>query len=647
MADKEANLNNNNSNNQQHFQADVKELLNLVTHHLYSEKEIFLRELISNASDALEKLNFSVVQNSKEYSYVQGEPQIIVDVDKENSIIKITDNGIGMNKDEIINCLGIIANSETKKFISSLPNSEAKDSSLIGNFGVGFYSAFIVASKVIVDSRKANLPANEAVRWESNGIGGSYTTANINKDTIGTTITLYIKEEDKEFLEAWQLKSIIRKYSNHVRFPILMVKEEDEKTKEEDKKDNAVQDEQDKYEVINSASALWTRSARDISEEEYDAFYSDNNHDSNKPILHLHNKVEGTLEYITLIYIPSVAPFDLWYQNVKCGLKLYVNRVFIMNDAEQFLPKYLRFIRGIIDSSNFQLNVSRETLQSNDVVRRIKSAITKKVINELNKLSKNDAEKYAKFWHIFGNVLKEGPVEDFENAEKIAKLFRFSSTHTDSEKQDVSLDDYISRMKPDQEKIYYVTAESFSAALRSPYLEKLREKGIEVLLMHDRIDDWLMSHMTEYDKKFFQSVAKGALDLGKLDDKEEKEQQKKATTEYKEFLNKIRKSLVGKIKDVRISTRLKNSPSCVVVDDHDVGLQMQKLMKAAGQTVPPTTPILELNIDHALVQKLAQEQNENNFMCLLNVLFDQAVLAESGQLEDPGAFVQRVNELIS
>lgn len=625
------------------FQTEVKQLLDLMIHSLYSNKEIFIRELVSNASDALDKLRFKVLSDSS-YKH-DAEYQIKIDIDKDNHLLIIEDNGIGMNKEEVMQNLGTIAKSGTKAFVNSLSGDNAKDTQLIGQFGVGFYSVFMVTDNVIVETRRANEKADQAVRWQSTG-DGSYNLEPITKDSIGTRIMISIKEEDREFLESWRIKSIISKYSDHIAFPVVMAKEPEpaNDADDADKKNETVIEE---YESINKAEALWLRNKKDITTEEYNEFYKHISHDYLEPLLNIHNRVEGKLEYISLLYLPAKAPFDMWNRDQKYGLKLYVNRVFIMDEVAQFLPNYLRFIKGIVDSNDLPLNVSREILQESKAVDNIKNALTKRVLDQLEYLAKEKADKYQEFWGEFGNVLKEGPAEDFANKDRIANLLRFASTHNDSSAQTVSLADYVSRMKEGQDKIYYITAETYAQAKNSPYLEKLREKNIEVLLLFDRIDEWLMTNMVDFDGKHLQAINKGELDLGKLETKEDKDAVEQQQTAYKELLDKVKASLGDKVKEVKVSTRLKDTPACIVADAHDMGLQLQRLMKAAGQAMPASQPIFEVNVEHPIVQRLNTESNTETFDNWVSILFDQAVLAESGTLEDPASFVNKLNKMLA
>tara|TARA_R110002126_G_scaffold135987_4_gene280436 strand:- start:87690 stop:89618 length:1929 start_codon:yes stop_codon:yes gene_type:complete len=626
------------------FQTEVKQILDLMIHSLYSNKEIFLRELISNSSDALDKLRFLAVSDK---SYKQdGELSIHVDFDKEAKAIIIEDNGVGMSRDDVVANLGTIAKSGTKEFLSSLTGNKSQDTKLIGQFGVGFYAVFMVADSVTVETRRANLKADEAVHWVSTG-DGKYTIENTTKDTVGTKITLHMKEGEDEFLEGWRLRSIITKYSDHISFPVIMKKEvapANDADKEADKAKDIVDVPEE--ETVNKATALWLRAKSELTQEEYDEFYKYLSHDYENPLTYAHNKVEGKLEYTSLLYVPKKAPFDMWQRDHKYGLKLYVQRVFIMDDVAQFLPNYFRFVKGIVDCNDLPLNVSREILQKSKSVDGIKGALTKRIFSMIESMATKKKEDYAIFWKQFGNVLKEGPAEDFANKERVAKLLRFSSTHTDSETQDVSLDDYINRMKDDQEKIYYVTAETFAAAKNSPYLEKLREKGLEIILLYDRVDEWLMSNLNEYSGKQFQSVSKGDLDLGKLEDEKDKEKHQEQVTECKELVEKIQKYLEDKVKEVRVSSRLKTSPACIVVSADDMALQMQRMMSAAGQQMPASKPIFEINPDHLIISKLKAESDDNKFNDWVDVLFDQSILAESGQLDDPARFVEKLNKLM-
>lgn len=617
------------------FQTEAKQLLHLMIHSLYSNREIFLRELVSNASDAADKLRFEAVSNGDLYEG-DAELKIRVGFDKDAKTITISDNGIGMSRDEVIENLGTIAKSGTASFMQKLSGDQKKDAQLIGQFGVGFYSAFIVADRVVVTTRRAGAPADQAVRWECTG-EAEFSVETVEKATRGTTVELHLKKDAEEFADGWRLRSIIKKYSDHIAIPVVM------------KKPVAVDDDAAKAEedeVINTATALWTRSRSDISDEEYKEFYKHVSHDFAEPLSWSHNRVEGNLDYTSLLYIPSRAPFDLYNRDASRGLKLYVQRTFIMDDAEQFLPLYLRFIKGVVDSNDLSLNVSREILQKDPNIDTMRGALTKRVLDMLSKLAANEPENYSKFWKEFGQVLKEGPAEDFANREKIAKLLRFASTHGDSAEQNQSLDEYVSRMKEGQEKIYYIAAENYNTAKNSPHLEVFRKKGIEVLLLTDRVDEWLMSHLAEFDGKSLQDVGKGELDLGKLDTEEEKQAKEKVAEQIKPLLERVKAVLADEVAEVRSTDRLTDSPACVVVAEHDIGAQMRRILEQAGQKLPESKPILELNPDHPLVKKLEQEANETRFGDLAHILFDQANLAEGAQLQDPAAYVQRLNKLL-
>jgi molecular chaperone HtpG len=624
------------------FQAEVKQLLQLMIHSLYSNKEIFLRELISNASDASDKLRFEAINNA---SLFENDPelQIQVSFNKEARTITSADNGIGMSKADAIEHLGTIAKSGTKEFFGKLSGDQQKDAAMIGQFGVGFYSGFIVADRITVESRRAGLPADQAVRWESEG-AGDFSVEDIVKEGRGTSITLHLREGEDEFLSAWKLKSVIRTYSDHISLPIKMQKEE----WDEEKKEQVLKDE---LETINQASALWARSKSDITPEQYDEFYKHVSHDYTAPLTHTHNRVEGRSEYTQLLYIPSRAPFDMWDRNKRGGIKLYVKRVFIMDDAEQLMPVYLRFVKGVIDSNDLPLNVSREILQESRDIKAIREGSTKRVLGMLEDLANADGDdaqakkdKYATFWKEFGQVLKEGVGEDHANKERIAKLLRFASTHNDSDAQNVSLADYLSRTKEGQDKIYYVTAESYATAKNSPHLEIFRKKGVEVLLLTDRVDEWMLSFLNDFEGKELASVAKGGLDLGQLEDEAEKKQHEETQTEFKDLVEKMKTALADKAKDVRVTFRLTDSPACLVADEHDLSGNLARMLKAAGQAAPESKPILEVNPDHPLVQKLKYEVNK--FDDWSHLLFDQALLAEGGNLSDPSAFVKRLNEML-
>lgn len=624
------------------FQTEVKQLLHLMIHSLYSNKEIFLRELISNASDAADKLRFKALQNNDLFEG-DAELRVRLGVDKDARTITISDNGIGMTRDEVMSNLGTIAKSGTKEFFSQLSGDQAKDSQLIGQFGVGFYSAFIVADRVTVRTRAAGTPATDGVEWQSEG-DGEFTIAALNKKTRGTEITLHLREGEDEFLDAWKLRSIVTTYSDHLNIPVQMWKDEIPEREGEDGEKIAGQP--GEWETVNAGKALWLREKADISEDEYKEFYKSVAHDFDEPLLWSHNKVEGKHEYTSLLYIPKRAPWDLWNRDNQKGIKLYVQRVFIMDDAEQFMPTYLRFVRGLIDSNDLPLNVSREILQDNKVTRAMRSASTKKVLQSLAKLARDDQEAYAGFWDNFGNVLKEGPAEDQGNIERICELLRFASTHEDTDKQRVSLDSYIERMKEGQDKIYYIVADSYEAAKNNPALEIFRKKGVEVLLLSDRIDEWLMSHLDEYQEKKFQSVTRGDLDLGTLEDEAEKKEQEQLEQDFATTVERFSKTLGDKVKKVRVTHRLTDSPACIVTDDNDMSTQMAKLMEAAGQKVPETKYIFELNPEHPLVQRIADEQDETRFGEWAEVLLDQATLAERGSLKDPSSFVRRLNKLM-
>jgi molecular chaperone HtpG len=631
------------------FQTEVKQLLQLMIHSLYSNKEIFLRELVSNAADAADKLRFKALSNDSLYEG-DGDLHVKLSINKDAGTITIADNGIGMNKVDVIEHLGTIAKSGTKEFFGKLSGDDAKDSQLIGQFGVGFYSAFIVADNVTVRTRAAGDDKAKGVQWESAG-EGEFTIADIEKVERGTEITLHLKEEEKEFLDDWRLRSIVSKYSDHISIPVKMFKEEEP---ERDGPKGPDGEEGEKipavpafWEAANKATALWTRDKSDVSEDEYKEFYKHISHDFSDPMTWSHNKVEGKTEYTSLLYIPSKAPFDMWNRDHKHGLKLYVQRVFIMDDAEQMLPTYLRFVKGLLDSNDLPLNVSREILQDNKVTQAMRQGCTKRVLQMLEKTAKNDAEKYQAFWAEFGNALKEGPAEDHANKEKVAGLMRFSSTQTDSEAQTVSLADYISRMQEKQEKIYYITADSYQAAKSSPHLEIFRKKGIEVLLMGDRVDEWLMSHLTDFNEKSFQSITHGALDLGDLEDEESKKALEEAEKQVEGLAERVKVALGDKVKDVKFTHRLTDSPACIVADEQGMTTQMIKLMQAAGQPVPEAQYHFEMNPEHQLVKLLADVQDEEQFSQWTSVLFDQAALSEQGSLKDPASFVQNLNKLLA
>ncbi|MFK8048013.1 MAG: molecular chaperone HtpG [Halioglobus sp.] len=621
------------------FQTEAKQLLHLMIHSLYSSKEIFLRELISNSSDAIDKLRFEALADD---SLLEGQSefQIQVDVDKEANTITISDNGVGMTRDEVIENLGTIAKSGTAAFLETLTGDQQKDSQLIGQFGVGFYSGFIVADRLEVHTRKAGTSAEEGVLWESHG-EAEFSIESSPKETRGTSIVLHLKSDAAEFADDFRVRSVIKKYSDHISVPVMMAKPPAPPAEGEEPEENPTIE----YEAVNAATALWTRSRSEVSDEEYHEFYKHVSHDYQDPLHWSHNKVEGKLEYTSLLYLPKQAPFDLWNREANTGLKLYVQRTFIMDDAEQFLPTYLRFVKGVVDSNDLSLNVSREILQQDPAVESMRSALTKRVLDMLSKLAKAEGDDYAVFWKEFGQVLKEGPAEDFGNKEKIAKLLRFSTTHTDLEEQDQSLDDYVSRMAESQEKIYYVVAENFNTAKNSPHLEVFRKKGIEVLLLSDRVDDWLMNHLQEFDGKSFQDVGRGELDLP-AESEEEKAEQEKLAKDNEGLVERLAKVLESRVAEVRATNRLTDSAACLVVGDYDMGAQMRRIMEAAGQEVPESKPILEVNPAHPLVTILDQEADEDRFADLASIVFDQAHLAEGGQLDDPAAYVSRLNKLL-
>ena len=613
------------------FQTEVKQLLQLMIHSLYSNKEIFLRELISNGSDACDKLRFEALGNDKLYEG-DTELRIRIDIDKDARTLTVTDTGIGMTRDEVVDNIGTIAKSGTRQFFESLTGDQAKDSQLIGQFGVGFYSSYIVADKVTLTTRRAGLGAEHGVRWSSAG-DGEFTLETVERPQRGTEVVLHLREGEDEFLESFRVKSIINKYSDHIPLPIEML------GAAEEGKDAS-------YEAVNKASALWTRPRNEVSEEEYKEFYKHVAHDFEDPMKWVHSHVEGNQSYKTLFYIPSRAPFDLYDRDSRHGIKLYVHRVYIMDDAEQLMPYYLRFVRGLVDSDDLPLNVSREILQHNKLIDTIRAGSIKKVLGLLEAMVKNEPDLYKDFWKQFGNVLKEGPGEDFANKERIAKLLRFSSTKTDSEEQDVSLDDYIARMKDGQDTIYFVTADSFAAAKNSPHLQIFRRKGIEVLLLSDRVDEWLVSHLTEYDGKSLASIAKGELDLDKLADEDEKKAAKETEEEYADLVKRMQEVLGERVNTVRVSQRLTDSPSCLVMGEQDMAVHMQQMLKQAGHDVPVSKPDLEINPAHPLVSRLKDEADDARFSSWSNVLLDQAMLSEGGQLEDPVAFVNRLNDLL-
>ncbi|HAS8119032.1 TPA: molecular chaperone HtpG [Vibrio vulnificus] len=619
------------------FQSEVKQLLHLMIHSLYSNKEIFLRELISNASDAADKLRFQALSNPALYEN-DAELGVKLSFNEEHNTLTISDNGIGMSREEVISHLGTIAKSGTAEFFSKLSQEQSKDSQLIGQFGVGFYSAFIVADAVTVRTRAAGLSADQAVLWHSAG-EGDYTVEDITKESRGTDIILHMREDGKEFLNEWRLRDVIGKYSDHIGIPVsIQTRVRDEEGKET---------EEVKWEQINKAQALWTRNKSDISDEEYQEFYKHVSHDFADPLLWSHNRVEGKNDYTSLLYIPSKAPWDMMNRDHKSGLKLYVQRVFIMDDAEQFIPSYLRFVRGLIDSNDLPLNVSREILQDNKVTQSLRSACAKRVLTMLERLAKNDAEKYQTFWKEFGLVMKEGPAEDYANREKVAALLRFASTEVDSAEQTVSLESYVERMKEGQDKIYYLTADSYAAAKNSPHLEQFKAKGLEVILMFDRIDEWLMNYLTEFDGKQFQSITKAGLDLSQFEDEQEKEKQKETEQEFQSVVERTKSYLGDRVKEVRTTFKLANTPAVVVTDDFEMGTQMAKLLAAAGQAVPEVKYIFEINPNHTLVKQMADEADEEAFGRWVEVLLGQAMLAERGSMEDPSQFLTAINSLLT
>ncbi|RKZ68052.1 MAG: molecular chaperone HtpG [Gammaproteobacteria bacterium] len=624
------------------FQTEVQQLLDLMIHSLYSDKEIFLRELISNASDASDQLRFEALKDDSLYED-NADLEIRVEYNKDNKTITVLDNGIGMSREDVVEHLGTIAKSGTKEFFNSLTGDQSKDSQMIGQFGVGFYSSFIVAEKVEVTTRKAGAPRAEGVRWISEGTN-DYTIETVDRPKRGTKVVLHLRDDAAEFLDGSRLRHIIKKYSDHISLPIIMPGEDigADMSSDEDQKDDAklvIADE-----TVNSATALWTRSKKDITEEEYSEFYKHVGHDFEDPLAYIHSKVEGKLEYSSLLFIPAHAPFDLWDRQQRHGVKLYVKRVFIMDDAEQLVPSYLRFIRGVVDSDDLPLNVSREILQQNKIIDSIRSGTTKKILGLLARMAKDEPEKYVTCWKEFGRVMKEGVIEETDRKEDLAGLFRFSSTHDDKEEQSVSLADYIERMPEDQENIYYVIADKFSTAKNSPHLEIFRKKGIEVLLLNDPIDEWLTSHLTEFDGKSLQSVSKGELNLGKLDDEKDESGDDENNKESDELVEKIQKVLESKVKEVRVTNRLTNSPACLVADEHEMGSHLERILQASGQEIPQSKPILEINIEHPVVVKLAEAEGEQ-FDDWSRILFDQALLSEGGQLEDPAEFVHRLNNM--
>ena len=618
------------------FQAEVKQLLHLMIHSLYSNKEIFLRELVSNASDACDKLRFEAIDQP---DLLAGDTQlrVRVDYDKEARTVTISDNGVGLSCEEAISNLGTIARSGTKDFFSKLTGDKQKDAQLIGQFGVGFYSSFIVADKVTVRSRRAGLPSTEGVEWVSDG-EGEFTVAQIDKPNRGTEVTLHLREDENDFLGSYKLREVLRRYSDHISLPVEMLKEEWDKDKGEQVK-------KDEWESVNQANALWTRSKADVTDEQYKEFYKHVSHDFDDPLAWTHNRVEGRSEYTQLLYLPKHAPFDLWDRDARRGVKLYVKRVFIMDDAEQLLPSYLRFVRGVIDSADLPLNVSREILQESRDVKAIREGSTKRILSMLEDLAENKKEEYAAFWTEFGQVLKEGTGEDQANLERIAKLLRFASTHDESDAQVVTLVEYLARMKEGQDKIYYVTADSYTAGRNSPQLEIFRKKGIEVLVLWDRVDEWMLSHLREFDGKQMVSVAKGGLDLEALADEAEKKHQTEVAEQFKPLVDRLQGTLKDRVKEVRVSSRLVDSPSCVVVGQNELSPHLQRMLKAAGQEAPNVLPVLEINPEHGLVKRL-QAVSEEAFADWANLLLDQALLADGSQLPDPSAFVKRINQLL-
>ncbi|VVM60214.1 Chaperone protein HtpG [Pseudomonas fluorescens] len=619
------------------FQTEVKQLLHLMIHSLYSNKEIFLRELISNASDAADKLRFEALAKPE---LLEGDAdlKIRVSFDAEAGTVTLEDNGIGMSREDVIAHLGTIAKSGTADFMKNLSGDQKKDSHLIGQFGVGFYSAFIVADQVDVYSRRAGQPAAEGVHWSSKG-EGEFEVATIDKPQRGTRIVLHLKKEEQEFADGWRLRNVVKKYSDHIALPIQLPKEQAEAAEGEAAPAQ-------EWETVNRASALWTRPRTEVKDEEYQEFYKHIGHDFENPLAWSHNKVEGKLEYNSLLYVPARAPFDLYQREAPRGLKLYVQRVFIMDQAESFLPLYLRFIKGVVDSNDLSLNVSREILQKDPIIDSMKTALTKRVLDMLEKLAKNEPEQYKGFWKNFGQVLKEGPAEDFANKEKIAGLLRFASTHDDSGEQSVSLADYLARAKEGQDKIYYLTGETYAQVKNSPHLEVFRKKGIEVLLLTDRIDEWLMSYLSDFDGRSFVDVARGDLDLGKLDSEEDKKAQEEVAKEKEGLVERLKAALGDSVAEVRVSHRLTDSPAILAIGEQDLGLQMRQILEASGQKVPDSKPIFEFNPAHPLIEKLDHEQSEDRFGELSHILFDQAALAAGDSLKDPAAYVRRLNKLL-
>jgi len=620
------------------FQAEVNQLMKLMIHSLYSNQEIFLRELISNGSDACDKLRFEAIADAS--LFAEGSDlQLMVSSDEEAGTITVSDNGIGMNRDEVINNIGTIAKSGTRQFLDSLTGDQQADAKLIGQFGVGFYSSFVVSDKVVLTTRRAGDPAESGTRWESDGVSG-YSLTTVEKAGRGTEITLHVKDDCKEFLSAWRLRGILKKYSDHITFPIMMWKEQPPATEEGEAPPEP------ELEKVNAASALWTRAKKDITDDEYNAFYKQICHDFSDPLTWTHNRVEGTQEYISLLYIPKTAPFDLYESmDQRGGIKLFVQRVFIMDEAEKLMPRYLRFVKGLVDSSDLPLNVSREILQNNKTIDSIRSGSVKKVLSLLEKIATDQPEDYANFWNEFGRCLKEGAGEDFNNREQVAKLYRFDSTQSEKQGELVSLDDYIARMQPGQEKIYYITADSYTAAKNSPHLEIFADKGIEVLLMHDRVDEWMMSYMNEFGGKTFASVAKGEIDLEGVGSNKEDSEKEENAEESESLVKRIKEALTERTSDVRVSRRLTTSPACVVLGDQEMALHMQQLMKQAGHEVPETKPTLEINPQHPILQLLDREVDDDQFNNWSKLLLDQALLADGGQLEDGAGFVKRMNEM--
>ena len=620
------------------FQAEVRQLLNLMIHSLYSNREIFLRELISNASDAADKLRFEAIADE---ALLESQPdlEIRVDFDADSRTISITDNGIGMSREDVVQQLGTIAHSGTAEYLQAMSKDTQKDANLIGQFGVGFYSSFIVADRVDVFTRRAGLTAAEGVHWSSDG-QGEFTVESIDRPERGTEVRLHLRDDATEFADEFRLRTLIRKYSDHIAFPVIM------KAEAAPSGDTDAEAAEPVDETVNTAKALWTRPRTEISDDEYQEFYRHVSHDFQDALLWSHNRVEGKREYTSLLYIPKKPPYDLWNRESPRGLKLYVQRVFIMDEAEQFLPLYLRFVRGVVDSNDLSLNVSRELLQQDETVEAIRGALTKRVLDMLDKLSKDDPGQYAELWAEFGRVLKEGPAEDFNNKDKIAGLLRFATTHTDSETQDQSLTDYASRKQDDQDKIYFVTADTYKAASASPQLEVFRERGIEVLLLSDPIDEWLISHMREFDGMEFRDVRRGELDLGAKSEADEESKADETDEAHGEFLGRLREQLKDEVEDVRITDRLTESPACLAIGEFDMGTQMRRIMEASGQTVPQSKPVFEINVDHPLIQRLDGEADEQRFSDLAGVLLDQARLAEGQQLEDPGTYARRLNRLL-